>query len=230
MRIVRPYTRVVYNGKVMNARTRAMVQEAERRLGYSLTITQGSYSTSVGASAGTHNGGGALDLAAYDHKRKVKVLRAIGFAAWYRPAIPGLWGAHIHALAIGDRQLAAAAKRQVQAYYAGRDGLAGNGPDPHPRPNPIPVFQYWRTRKVALPNMRNQFKAKKPQGRWGVRMIQRALNEKIDAGLKVDGVAGEATRKAYRRYEQKLGYKHANSIPGVHSLRRLGAKIFGVTK
>ena len=38
-----PYTRVTYHGKTMNARTKAMVQQAEDYLGYELTILQGSY-------------------------------------------------------------------------------------------------------------------------------------------------------------------------------------------
>ncbi len=33
------------------------------------------------------------------------MLRSIGFAAWYRPAITGLWGAHIHAVLIDHGKL-----------------------------------------------------------------------------------------------------------------------------
>lgn len=129
--------------KKVDWKTRAALEEAERRLDYPLTIVQGSYNAGgVSASAGTHDGGGVVDLLAWDWQRKVRVLRAIGFAAWYRPAIPGLWGAHIHAVLIDHGRLAPSAARQVTAYRSGRDGLASNRTDPFWRPDPIPVFRY----------------------------------------------------------------------------------------
>lgn len=118
-----------------DARTAEMLAEAER-LGGNLPVTQGSYNTSVSASAGTHNGGGALDfsvrgLTRAQINRRVKALREVGFAAWFRPARPGVWGPHIHAIAIGTKDLAPLAKTQVKAYRSGRDGLKGNGVDIH---------------------------------------------------------------------------------------------------
>jgi hypothetical protein len=99
---------------------------------------QGSYSTSVGASAGTHSSGGAVDLG-YRHlteaqrHRIVREMRRVGFAAWYRREIKGLWPPHCHAIAIGCPDLAPGARQQVEAYRAGRNGLAGNGADDGPR-------------------------------------------------------------------------------------------------
>ena len=123
--------------------TAAALREAERRLGYRLTLVQGSYNAGgVRQSAGTHDGGGVVDLLPWDWQHKVKVLRAIGFAAWYRPTVPGLWGAHIHAVLIDHGRLAPAARQQVVAYRAGRDGLKGNRPDTFWRPSPIPVFTW----------------------------------------------------------------------------------------
>ena len=118
-----------------NRRTKKMMLEAEK-LGGNLVVTQGSYSRNVSASAGTHDGGGCLDfsvrgLTRGQINRRVKALRTVGFAAWYRPALPGVWGPHIHAVAIGTRDLAPIARRQVTAYRNGRDGLRNNRVDIH---------------------------------------------------------------------------------------------------
>src|ERR671926_459425 len=102
--------RVYVQGKTLNKRTYDMLKLAEKRLGYDLTIVQGSYHRGVGASAGTHDGGGVVDLAPWDYQRKVRVLRGVGFAAWYRAPLAGVWPAHIHAVAIGDPELAPAAR------------------------------------------------------------------------------------------------------------------------
>jgi GH25 family lysozyme M1 (1,4-beta-N-acetylmuramidase) len=131
------------NPKRVDWKTRAALEEAERRLGYRLTVVQGSYNNGkVKASGPTHDGGGVVDLLAWDWRRKVAVLREIGFAAWYRPTRPGLWGAHIHAILIEHGRLDPSAAAQVVAYRAGRDGLKGSRADDFPRPNPIPVFSY----------------------------------------------------------------------------------------
>jgi len=129
--------------KTVDWKTRAALEEAERRLGYALTVVQGSYNPGgVRQSGGTHDGGGVVDLLAWDWKRKVRVLRSIGFAAWHRPAVSGLWGAHIHAVLIDHGRLSSSAEAQVASYRAGRDGLKGNRVDTFWRPRPIPVFTY----------------------------------------------------------------------------------------
>lgn len=129
-----PYDRTTYDGNVVDWLTRVALEQTAGRIGYDLTITQGSYNPGgVGASAGTHDGGGVVDLAAADHVNKVWQLRRTGFAAWYRPTIPGLWNEHVHAVLIGNRKLSPAAKAQVAEYLAGFDGLAGNGRDTGPR-------------------------------------------------------------------------------------------------
>jgi GH25 family lysozyme M1 (1,4-beta-N-acetylmuramidase) len=129
--------------KTVDWKTASALQAAEARLGYRLTIVQGSYNAGgVRQSAGTHDGGGVVDLLAWDWKQKVRVLRALGFAAWYRPAVTGLWGAHIHAVMIDHGRLSPSAAAQVASYRAGRDGLKGNRVDTFWRPDPIPVFSY----------------------------------------------------------------------------------------
>ena len=138
--------KVEVQGKTVNERTLAMLQAAERRLGYELTIVQGSYNTTVGPSAGTHDGGGAVDLLAWDHRRKVRALRTVGFAAWYRPELfkngKRVWGPHVHAVAIGDEELSEKAREQVEDYRNFKDGLASHKVDKTWHPKPIPVFVF----------------------------------------------------------------------------------------
>lgn len=149
-----PYDLTTHDGRRVDWLTHAALTAVEQRLGYDLTVTQGSYNAGgVSASAGTHDGGGVVDLAAWDHVRKVRELRRVGFAAWYRPAITGLWPAHIHAVLIGNAKLAPSARAQVAAYLAGRDGLAGNGPDTGPREFTAHRFT-WRTGEKALGRVR----------------------------------------------------------------------------
>lgn len=144
------YRRVYYGGRLVNARTKVMLQRAEIKFGGKFTLTQGSYNRGVGASAGTHDGGGVVDIAvnAYSSSRRkdlVEALRRAGFAAWLRTPAEG-FQYHVHACAIGDREMASAARSQVAAYFAGRNGLAGNGPDSAPasvgRPYPAWAAKY----------------------------------------------------------------------------------------
>jgi hypothetical protein len=75
------YEKQQVQGHTLNNRTVAMLTDVESRLGYDLTVLQGSYNAGgVSQSAGTHDGGGAVDLAPYDWKNKVAALRRVGFA------------------------------------------------------------------------------------------------------------------------------------------------------
>ena len=169
----KPFDRTTYGDvrpKPVDWKTRAALEEAERRLGYDLTVVQGSYNPGgVRQSGGTHDGGGVVDLLAWDWQRKVRVLRSIGFAAWYRPAISGLWGAHIHAVLIDHGRLSSSAAAQVASYRAGRDGLKGNRADTFWRPSPIPVFEYPPAIREAEPDPEPEPKKKpqKPEGPAG---------------------------------------------------------------
>lgn len=139
-------------GSTVNRRTNRMKMAAARRLGNCRwSVTQGSYNAGgVDASAGTHDGGGALDLSVRrgcgTRKRAVRALRKVGFAAWFRPYLAGEWPAHIHAIAVNDTDLSSGAASQVSDYYRGRDGLAGNGPDTGPRVKKVTWEQYKRSR------------------------------------------------------------------------------------
>jgi len=142
-----PYERISWRGVTANRRTVEMLEITERRGLMSLAplrIPQGSYTSGVSASAGTHSGGGALDISVRDlttaeRDRVVRELRETSFAAWYRPYLAGVWPAHIHAIAIGDKEMSAAAAEQVVQYRNGQNGLANHGPDNGPD---VPIHVY----------------------------------------------------------------------------------------
>lgn len=126
------YRRVTFGGKTVNVRTREMLKLAATWAGVTISLTQGSYNKGVAASAGTHDGGGCVDIdvdawSSATRGRVVQALRKAGFAAWLRTPAQG-FDYHIHACAIGDREMASVAKSQVQSYFNGRNGLASNGP------------------------------------------------------------------------------------------------------
>ena len=136
-RLARPLWRGRTN---VDALTIAALEKAEQIAGHRFTITQGSYQSTVAASAGTHDKGGAVDLEWTGKVSDVLALRKAGFAAWHRNPTQGPWGHHIHAVVVDHPLLAPSAARQVTAYRNGRNGLSNNGPDDGPRINPIPVY------------------------------------------------------------------------------------------
>lgn len=214
--------RVYRDGKVLNQRTLDMLERAEARLGHKLYVVQGSYNAGgVSQSAGTHDGGGAVDLNPTSHPHEVvRELRAVGFAAWYRTSAQGPWNPHIHAIAIRDAELSSGAKNQVSAYYSGRNGLANNAPDDGPRLNPIPVWPV-KMGTIFYPQAKWQFKTKKPKNKKAVKYVQKMLNTRLGTNLKVDGVAGPVTRNAYKRWEANMGAKSKDGVPDLESLRKL---------
>ena len=116
---------VTENGEKIDTRTAAMFHKAETISGTDMTIEQGVGDASD--SAGTHLGGGVIDIATVDRPdeitARVNALRAVGFAAWYRN-----WDQrwHIHAVAISDPLLGADSHDrlcQVYQYVFGGEGL-----------------------------------------------------------------------------------------------------------
>lgn len=97
-------------------------------------IYQGCWNNTVAASAGTHSGGGAIDVhPSLATTAGLRAWRESGVAMWHRSRIPGLWGEHAHGIWIGCPHLAPAAQNQVIDYRQHRNGLANNGPDTGPR-------------------------------------------------------------------------------------------------
>lgn len=143
------YKRVTYGGKTVNTRTKIMLERARKLLtAYEWTpvLTQGSYNKGVSASAGTHDGGGVVDIRTSTMTKNgadqcVQALRKAGFAAWRRGDGDGM-APHIHAVAIGDREMSPAAKSQIAQWRADTNGLANHGPDPAPDPYPAWTQKY----------------------------------------------------------------------------------------
>lgn len=137
------YSRLTYTsatGAVINQRTKTLLDRAVVALADSYSwspyLVQGSYHPGVSGSAGTHDGGGVVDIRTSTMTLNgqnlcVQALREVGFAAWLRTPAEG-FSTHIHAVAIGDWEMDPTAEDQVQDYFNGRNGLANNGPDTLP--------------------------------------------------------------------------------------------------
>jgi hypothetical protein len=134
--------------RLLNRRTKVMLDIANQSLGFDLVVIQGSYmlpSEVADESEHTHDGGGVVDLRTRDipsdigTDRAVRELRKIGFAAFHRRT-PAFKEDHIHAVAIGDVQMDPSAKDQVVEYFDHRNGLGGDDTDPQVQP--IPTFDY----------------------------------------------------------------------------------------
>ena len=139
---------VNWRGVTLDERTAAMMDEVAALSGdVYVRPTQGSYAGGgVQASAGTHDGCGAIDIAGQDEgmtqaDREVIATagRQVGFAMWIRSPDQSDWPWHIHGIAVQpDGQwdaggLSDGGHGQVIDYYEGRNGLASGAPDDGPR-------------------------------------------------------------------------------------------------
>lgn len=225
------YRRTTVDGKTVNVRTLQMLRRAQARLGQDLAVMQGSYNAGgVGASAGTHDGGGAIDVApTSDPDRVVLALREVGFAAWHRLPSQGPWPEHIHAIALDDVEASSGAKSQMKDYRERRNGLVGRAADDGPQLNPIPVWPV-KLKPVSLSRIQNQFKAAKPRKTLAVQRLQHVLNYRDNAGLTEDGIPGPKTKAAYKKWEYNIGVKEPDTKPGKFQLKKLFAGWFVVAK
>lgn len=151
---------ITFRGVRLNQRTIDMIEAAEKILGFKVRLTQGSYNAGgVPESAGTHDGGGAVDVAVKDAKtgtlfplvRREHIrdaFRQVGFAAWLRTPAQADWPYHCHAIAVGDPDLSSGARNQVTAYHNNRNGLLSNLRDDGPR---TWVSVTWEAYKKAHP-------------------------------------------------------------------------------
>lgn len=192
-------------------------------------IFQGSYSNAT-ASAGTHSGGGALDLRAPLYgDTALLIMRRRGLWAWHRTTAQGFDLDHAHAIAIGCPHLSPAAKQQETAARNHRNGLANGGPDDGPavpvqtwqqacgldtRPT-VSLSAYLAARKRDLPA---------PTGvtsDWAnVYLVEKALAAE-GMVLIVDGAVGTSTDAAWRSCQAWL--KHpVTGIPTLAEMTWLG--------
>lgn len=163
------YTITRIRGAALNQRTLFMLDHAQRlysALGgtsnFRNAITQGGYTGgTLAASFGTHDGGGAVDIAVRsladgrvlegEIDIMIEALRAAGFAAWLRDTgqLYANSPIHIHAIAVDDAELSPAAFEQVngeRGYFAGWDALHPDWGGPSPDQHNGPVMCRWMGR------------------------------------------------------------------------------------
>lgn len=128
-RLARPAWRGRTN---VDALTIAALEAAEAKAGHEFVVTQGSYQNGGGdpKSAGTHDGGGVLDLRWCGHEACLRHLAEAGFVPFLRT--PPAFDFHVHAVVVGHPALAASAAAQVAERRRGGDGLKGDAPYSHP--------------------------------------------------------------------------------------------------
>lgn len=232
--------RTTFEGVKTNDRTVLMVEEARylfklRGGGTHPRISQGGYSSSVSASAGTH-GKDAMDDATKTFGRERALLWEwcnweVGFAGWRRVYIAGLWPAHFHKLPkSGD--LSAAAKDQITQWRQGDNALKSDRDYPRILSSGF-VARTWESYLKVRPSGTLELSRVQEAFRSGdhmyVALVQRALNHFLDSKLLVDGVPGPATKGVYKTYQSRLygfamNHPTVDGIPGEDSLSKLGFK------
>lgn len=173
------YTRVLVGEHTLNARTLAMLEQAQTLYGGTIdlagrAITQGSYIEGNPLSFGTHDGGGAVDISVrnlpidwsirYDDiPLVIEALRTAGFAAWYRDEEDGMTP-HIHAIALGDQDLSRSAQLQISGRYGylrGFNGLPQSDGVPKPDQDGEIVLCEWM-RELGYADLRGQMPVQSP--------------------------------------------------------------------
>lgn len=141
-----PHEFIQARGCTMDRRLDAAFHVAEAMLGYELTVIKAHDPGASALSANTHKGTGVADLSAFDAPNKMRVLKRVGFAPYWRTPADG-FVEHLHVVLRGEGHgLDPQAQRQVDDWMATppRNGLANHGPDRNPwRPKPLPEpFHY----------------------------------------------------------------------------------------
>lgn len=145
-------SKTIYQGHTVDMMTKQILDVGNKllRLGVyggetsDVTMLQGSWSHSVGASAGTHDGGAAFDLTAFNSVGRVRVFRLLGVAYWERQYLKNVWPHHNHGIVAGMDDAAPLARSQVVSYYNGKNGLANNGKDDGWRPIRLPILAVYQ--------------------------------------------------------------------------------------
>jgi hypothetical protein len=247
-----PETRVVWRDKKLNKRTVAMIEAAEKLYKSKFALLQGSYNKGgVTASAGTHDGGGAVDIdvaskSPAQRRAVVTAMRQVGFAAWLRTPAQGNWPYHVHAIAIGDKDLSRGAAHQVAEYRRKRNGLANRGKDvgpagyygmtwelylkAHPPAQPVPDST------ISLGAMEHARTHDAMTGAWGAdraRVIAWAAHPRVGAITKAETVPpkGVPWHLHFQRVIRKVQQHFKLEVTGVFNngvatvMKRYGYKI-----
>lgn len=204
-------------------------------------ITQGGYNNgAVAASAGTHDGGGVIDVKAalVDTEAKRRIWRKSGWAMWHRRTWEGNWPEHGHGVLIGCDHLTTGASRQVVSYRAGKNGLANNGADQGPRVTILTWEQALAASKIyktSVAKLIANAKSKAPRKSSNdVIRLQRLLKH---AGYMSSGSAkaergkyGPLTRAAVRKAQKAAGYpQQATGYIGIRVLTWLAKRAEGTS-
>jgi hypothetical protein len=133
--------RIPFRGYLLDQASIDAFLVAEKLTGWTLPVMQGSWSTGVTASAGTHAGGGAIDVglrdadgnlrSAWEQTWTVRNMRRAGFRTWRRTPAQG-FAYHAHGILAGDPLVSSAAASQLAQWNAGLNGLADHGSDDDP--------------------------------------------------------------------------------------------------
>ena len=219
--------------------------EAKRR-GYvkqCVDALQGSYNTTVRASAKTHFGGGVIDFGPARDDLDA-LAEEFGFVSYLRSPAQG-FTYHIHVVLRGCPHLHPQAADQVTDWLNMRDGLAYHRPDPdRSRPSTIRNWrqavdwagQQTRARATnAVIQVRPAISfsvtmagitgAGKGKFSGNVRILQQLLNRSqnskatVGRSIPEDGIWGPLTQKVFQSYQQRLGFRGraADGIPGMSS-------------
>jgi hypothetical protein len=209
-------THPTWRGVTVDARTKAMLEEVARITPADLYVhpTQGSYrGGETAGSAGTHDGGGVVDLRTRDltaaqDAQLLAAVRRVGFAGWLRVEAQGFEADHLHAVAVqpggkNDRGvLSRAAHDQVIDYFENRNGLANNRRDDGPR---TWVGTTWETYQGAprCPGTITPGARGSAVRAWQAEMVR--LGWLADTPGNADGFYGEATQRKARDMQRRLG-------------------------
>jgi hypothetical protein len=241
--------RITFEGKQTTERTKDMLLEARflfrvRGGGAHPTISQGGWSSAVGASANTHLRD-ALDLRTGSFtlvRRKLWewCVWEVGFASWRRSRTSS-WPAHDHALPKGG-WLSDAAAGQIRQWKQGDNALKSDLDYPRILSSGFVAREwegYLKSRPeeatVDLSGLQQAFRTGKRQdpandvGDNDVKQVQGRLNFFCDSKLLIDGIPGSATRGVYELYQARLfgvprSHPDADGIPAPTSLKRLRLK------
>ena len=192
-----PCVRVLWRGVVVCSHTVPKLNAWAASVGAGILLKPlpgcGSYQTSTAASAGTHAGGGAIDIdlraVASDQRKWVADKgRTSGLqVAWHRNAITGVWTWHCHALDPDCPQLAKVAAAQCVEMFNGGDGLVGTRPDGNTRTNVAQLKGIFNLRAVVQVADVVSSIGQKVGDAARVKQIQAALH------ITADGVWGKQT-------------------------------------